>query len=124
VISHLFRFQNFRSDINSNTQPDTDRDTIANCFAYSIARRPKQPGRNGSFAGNYDQALHDFQTAMSSTQDAETQAEAMLGIGRVDYLTGNWQGAVQVLNTLVQTYQETQARVKAYYFLGPKLYAA
>jgi soluble lytic murein transglycosylase len=70
------------------------------------------------FAGDYDQALHDFQTAMSNTQDAETQAEAMLGIGRVDYLTRNWQGAVQVLNTLVQTYQETRARIKAYYFLG------
>ncbi|MDR3572713.1 MAG: tetratricopeptide repeat protein [Anaerolineaceae bacterium] len=75
-------------------------------------------GEMDLFVGNYDQALHDFQTAMSSTQDSETQAEAMLGIGRVDYLTGNWQGAVQVLNSLVQTYQETQARIKAYYFLG------
>src|SRR5271157_1190166 len=75
-------------------------------------------GEQDLFVGNYDQALHDFQSAMSSTQDAETQAEAMLGIGRVDYLTGNWQGAVQLLNTLVQQYQESQARVKAYYFLG------
>ena len=75
-------------------------------------------GDQDLFVGDYDQALHDFQAAMSGTQDIETQANAMLGIGRVDYLTGNWQGAVQVLNNLVQTYPETQARINAYYFLG------
>ena len=74
------------------------------------------------FQGDYDQAQIEFENALND-QDPETQAAAIVGLGRVAYLKNNYPSAIQYLNSVIDRYPQTAAAASAYFFLG-KCYEA
>lgn len=70
------------------------------------------------FFGDYDQALGIYQTALTSATDSESQAAALTGVGRAEYLRGQYPQAVQALVTVVENYPESSLLAERYVFLA------
>lgn len=70
------------------------------------------------FTGDYDRAMQEYQTALDNAGDAETQAAALTGMGRVDYLRGDCSLAIQALSTVAINYPQSHAAAVADYLMA------
>ncbi|KPL76229.1 tetratricopeptide repeat protein, partial [Levilinea saccharolytica] len=68
--------------------------------------------------GNFTRAIEENTTALEASTDAETQAAALYGIGRAQYLYGNCIAAVQALTTVTEQYPNSSARANAFFLLA------
>ncbi len=68
--------------------------------------------------GDYASALDEYAAAYAATSDPTIRAAALLGEGRVHYLTGVNPNALTELRGVVDTYPGTSQAADAYYFLG------
>jgi soluble lytic murein transglycosylase len=68
--------------------------------------------------GDYETALSEYTNAKNLTTDPNLQAEALLGQGRVHYLTGVYPNALNEFRTVADTYPGTNQAAEAYYFLA------
>ena len=82
---------------------------------------PAQRVANGDqalFYGDYDTALVAYRTAQMESDDHVVQSAALLGQGRIHYLTGNYPGALTALRAIVDAYPDSPYRADAYFFLA------
>ena len=70
------------------------------------------------FIGDYDSALTGYETALNAATDAETQAAALSGVGRAQFLRGKYPEAVQALLTVTENYPESVELPTTWYFLA------
>jgi soluble lytic murein transglycosylase len=70
------------------------------------------------FNGDYDSALTEYITAHSASSDPAIQAAALLGEGRVHYLTGIYPNALNEFRAVTVGYPGSSQAADAYYFLG------
>ena len=77
------------------------------------------------FAGDWDQALGEFNSALSLAVDDDTRARAQLGIGKTLLQAGRLNEAVEALSTYLTTYNQHESyglacflRAQAYDTLG------
>jgi soluble lytic murein transglycosylase len=70
------------------------------------------------FAGDYAKALAGYQDTINQTADKETRAAAYLGIGRVYYLSRDYNRAIDNLTTMVEGFPDSAYLSNAYFFLG------
>jgi soluble lytic murein transglycosylase len=70
------------------------------------------------FNGDYATALTEYTSAFENTADPSIQAAALLGEGRVHYLTGVYPNALTELRTVTTSYPASPQAADAYYFLG------
>ncbi len=70
------------------------------------------------FIGDYDSALSEYTTARHSSADPAIQAAALLGQGRVHYLTGVYPNALNEFRAVTDAYPGSSQAADAYYFLG------
>ena len=70
------------------------------------------------FNGDYDSALSEYTSARSSSGDPAIQAAAVLGQGRVHYLTGVYPNALNEFRAVTYGYPGSSQAADAYYFLG------
>ncbi len=74
------------------------------------------------FVGDYQRAIQENQAALEAATDSGTQAAAMYGIGRAQYLAGNQQTAIQALSTVTENYPDSELLADAYFILGECYY--
>ena len=75
-------------------------------------------GDQSRFKGDWDGSLSEYQTALDSSSDPLVQSAALLGIGHTRYLAGDYEGAIQILQQLIQTYPQSPHLPYAYFFMG------
>jgi soluble lytic murein transglycosylase len=83
-----------------------------------------ESGDRARFAGDWDRALLEYEAALANSTDEEIQRAALLGIGRTRTLAGDTDGAIEVLNRLIQTYPQSAHLPHAHFALGQALAAA
>ena len=70
------------------------------------------------FNGDYATALTEYTSAYENTSDPAIQAAALLGQGRVHYLTGIYPNALNELRAVITNYPASSQAADAYYFLA------
>jgi soluble lytic murein transglycosylase len=70
------------------------------------------------FNGDYTTALNDYTTAMNASDDPAIRAAALLGQGRVHYLSGVYPNALNEFRSLINIYPSSSQAADAYYLLG------
>jgi soluble lytic murein transglycosylase len=70
------------------------------------------------FDGDYINAQLQYQTALSNTNDPSIIAEALWGLGRVEYAAGNNAKALNDLTNLANTYPGDPNAERAYFVMG------
>ena len=74
-------------------------------------------------SGDYDSAQQEYELALNQALDADTQAAAMIGLGRLQLLKKQYTTATQSFLTVIQNYPQSSQIAKAQFFLGES-YAA
>jgi soluble lytic murein transglycosylase len=74
------------------------------------------------FFGDYERALIENQTALDASNDAETQAGALYGIGRAHYMLKQYPAAIQALTRLIDQYPDSKYRANAHFVRGECYY--
>ena len=80
-------------------------------------------GDRARFAGDWDTALLEYETALNTSPEANIQSAALLGIGRTRTLAGDPAGAIDALNRLIQSFPQS-AHVPYAYFALAQAYSA
>jgi soluble lytic murein transglycosylase len=75
-------------------------------------------GDRALFIGDYDQALTEYQTAFKNAGDDDTRAAALVGTGRVQYLSGDCKSTIETMKSVVKDYTDSINSATAYFFLG------
>ncbi len=75
-------------------------------------------GDHALFNGDWEAASRAYQAAYDSSSDPEIQSAALLGLGRVDYFSGDFASALNVLRPLVEDFPDSTYRAEAYFTLG------
>jgi soluble lytic murein transglycosylase len=70
------------------------------------------------FNGDYQAALDEYSTAYDTTTDPDIRAAAMLGKGRIHYLTGDYPNALNEFRAAMDSYPDSSQVSAANYFLG------
>jgi soluble lytic murein transglycosylase len=70
------------------------------------------------FWGDWPKALTEYQAAMESARDPESQAAAMAGLGRVYHRSGDAYNALQTLRRLLEVYPDSAFTAEAHYLLA------
>ncbi len=70
------------------------------------------------FIGDYTSALTGYEAALNAATDAETQAVALSGVGRAQFLRGEYPEAVQALLTVTENYPDSAELPTTWYFLA------
>lgn len=70
------------------------------------------------FIGDYTSALSSYQTALNDATDSDTQAAALSGVGRAQFLRGKYPEAVQALLTVTENYPDSTELPATWYFLA------
>ncbi len=73
--------------------------------------------------GDYLRAKDAYQAALASSAEHAAQAEALLGLGKTNFLYENYPAALESLRTLVQAYSDAKQVPHAYFLLGETYYA-
>ncbi|MFC1878869.1 transglycosylase SLT domain-containing protein [Chloroflexota bacterium] len=68
--------------------------------------------------GMWEKALEEYLIAHESSDDPETKAAAMLGIGRTYLSSGDYIAAIEHLENLSTTYPESSLTAQAFFHLG------
>ncbi|MEN6482341.1 MAG: transglycosylase SLT domain-containing protein, partial [Anaerolineaceae bacterium] len=72
--------------------------------------------------GDYDQAMTDYQNAYNQSDDADIKTQALLGIGRTQYLSGDCNSAITTLNSIPQEDASDETLADANFFLAECLF--
>ncbi len=83
-----------------------------------------QSGDEARFAGDWDRALLEYESARANSSEEDIQSAALLGIGRTRIQAGDPEGAIQALNQLIQTYPQSLHVPYAHFALGQALSTA
>lgn len=75
-------------------------------------------GDEAVFYGNFPLARQEFQKALSANPDNAGRANALWGLGRVDFSANNFSSALESLRSLTQNYPETNEGIRAWFLLG------
>ncbi len=70
------------------------------------------------FNGDYDSSLSEYTTALNTSADPAIQAAALLGLGRLHYLTGVFPNALNEFRAVTNRYPASPQAAEAYYYLG------
>jgi soluble lytic murein transglycosylase len=70
------------------------------------------------FNGDYDSAIAEYTLAYNTTSDPAIQAAALLGQGRVHYLTGVFPNALNEFRAVTTDFPASPQAADSYYFLG------
>jgi soluble lytic murein transglycosylase len=70
------------------------------------------------FNGDYDSSLSEYTTALNTSTDPAIQAAALLGLGRLHYLTGVFPNALNEFRAVTNRYPASPQAAEAYYYLG------
>ena len=70
------------------------------------------------FNGDYDTALAEYTSALVTSADPAIQAAAILGQGRIHYLTDDFPNALTEFRTVTDSYPGYPQAADAWYFLG------
>ena len=82
-----------------------------------------ESGDRARSAGDWDNALLEYESALANSQEAEIQSAALLGIGRTRTQSGDPTGAIDALSRLIQAYPQS-AHVPYAHFALAEAYAA
>lgn len=77
-----------------------------------------ESGDRALFNGDWDTALKEYRQARSNSSDPEIQAATLLGIGRVQYYTGEYGFALDTLRELIAAHPDLPQAADAYFFLA------
>ena len=72
--------------------------------------------------GDYDQAMTDYQNAYNQSDDADIKTQALLGIGKTQYLSGDCNNAITTLNSIPQEDASDETLADANFFLAECLF--
>jgi soluble lytic murein transglycosylase len=75
-------------------------------------------GDQALFYGDWEQARLEFQTALAESTDHEISSAALLGIGRLKYLNGEYRAALDAFRRVIDEYPASPHVPEAYFFLG------
>ncbi len=70
------------------------------------------------FIGDYTSARNSYEIALNAATDTDTQAAALSGIGRAQFLRGEYPEAVQALLTVTENYPDSAELPTTWYFLA------
>jgi soluble lytic murein transglycosylase len=75
-------------------------------------------GDQAIFYGDWERARLEFQTALSGTTDAEVRSAALIGLGRLDYITGDYRSALDNFRVVIDEYPGSPHVSAAHFHLG------
>lgn len=75
-------------------------------------------GDQALFYGDWEKARLEFQTALSESTDHEVSSAALLGIGRLEYVNGEYRAALDAFRRVIDEYPASPHLPEAYFFLG------
>lgn len=105
----------------TSTPPPTATSTPAPIPSYTPTLVPEvrvASADHALFNGDYDAALSEYTAAITNSADPAIQAAALLGQGRVHYLTGVYSNALNEFRSVANDYPASSQAADAYYFLG------
>ncbi len=70
------------------------------------------------FNGNYFKARDEFQIVLQSSPDQELRAAALWGLGKTDFISGNYAGALSNLRAYTETFPQSSHFPQATYLLA------
>jgi soluble lytic murein transglycosylase len=73
--------------------------------------------------GDYPQARQEYQAALVSNSADAIRAEALLGLGKADFLEENFSSALESLRSVTQTYPATEDGIRGWFLLAETYYA-
>jgi len=76
------------------------------------------PGDKHFFYGDWEQALQDYQNTFNTSENLETQSNALLGLGKTYYQQKNYQRSLESLRNLITTYPESTYIAEAQFALA------
>ncbi len=80
-------------------------------------------GKRALFAGDWDQALLEYETALNFAPDDETRAQAQLGVATTHLQAGRFNQAVDALSSYLTSFDQHENYAQAY-FLRAQAYEA
>ena len=75
-------------------------------------------GDHALLNGDWDSALQSYQAAYDASSEPDIRTAALLGLGRIRFLSGDYPGALNSLRELVENYPNSPHRPEAFFFLG------
>lgn len=70
------------------------------------------------FAGDFDAARLEYETALGGSNDAGVRAAALNGLGKIQMLSGDLDGAVQTFSQVSNEFKDTPSAATAFFLLG------
>jgi len=75
-------------------------------------------GDQALFFGDYDLAREQYLAAFNDSEDEAIKAAALWGTGKTELAAGNYQEALNALNTLISSYPDSTYAARAYFLIG------
>ena len=75
-------------------------------------------GDKALFYGDWERARQEFQTALAESTDHEVSSAALLGIGRLEYIHGEYRNALDAFRRVIDEFPSSPHIADAYYFLA------
>jgi len=75
-------------------------------------------GDRSLFNGDYQLARQEYQNAYSASTDEMVRSGALWGLGRVEYLSGNYVQSTVYLSQLISSYPNSTLTKRGYFLLG------
>ncbi len=75
-------------------------------------------GEQAIFYGDYDNARDEFRISLAGSETDEVRVAALWGLGKTEFLGGNYIQALENLRQLVQTYPESEFAAQGWFLLG------
>ena len=80
-------------------------------------------GEKAIFNGDYSQAREEYKAALAVNTDDNIRAAALLGLGKVDFLSENLPSALENLRALTQNYPATEHGIRGWFLLAETYFA-
>jgi soluble lytic murein transglycosylase len=75
-------------------------------------------GERAMFYGDWERARLEYQTALSGSTDAEIRSSAVIGLGRLDYIAGDFRSALDNFRAVIEDYPNSPHIPAAHFYLG------
>ncbi len=75
-------------------------------------------GENAILLGDYSRARDEFRISLAGTEDPEVRASALWGLGKAEFLAGNYAGALEHLRSLTTNYPQSEHASHGWFLLG------
>jgi soluble lytic murein transglycosylase len=75
-------------------------------------------GDRAMFYGDWEQARLEYQTALSGSTDLEVRSAAGIGLGRLDYIAGDYRSALANFRAVIEEYPTSPHLPAAHFYLG------